>query len=297
MKYLSVDAKKLFEEDNRLMYYSHGCDENETCREVMLHVSNNADVGDMCVFEKYEDRLTKEQVTELRGILGESLQIKKTGASREDKQLAAERFDEMRAVLHKDRARFFPRTAKAKCTAHLRPCSVKCRVNRMVGSGHLARKRLCTAGVTCKGWCSPGCQLRQADPSQFTHALYITERIVEAEAEIENGAFTECACNYDVVTQQVEPLEPTHSVQWVKWGPQRQGVALGRNRSFVYAGAKWAETWTGPKTQDGVQTDFENFAATSMVCDGGAFFQATDPMFRREYDELLKKKTCRLHGG
>ena len=124
------------------------------------------------------------------------------------------------------------------------------------GSDKLVIPRcISVAGLTCTDWCPGGSQRRGAGVSEQYHSVWLGDRLVSADNNSEDIAFSECSDRYPLVEKQAQPLKDTHKVVGIKISPHLIGFPVMRARVFGAAINRAKMVWVGPSTVPEVTED------------------------------------------
>ena len=81
---------------------------------------------------------------------------------------------------------------------------------------------------------------------------------------------------YDVVRQQAERLSASHTVVYIRAGPDGLGFPHSRNRTLSADLNKKTMVWTGPEKPAEICADFFRLFQRRCVLDGSAYFHASN---------------------
>ena len=142
------------------------------------------------------------------------------------------------------------------------------------------------SGTTCTGWTPAGKCLRQADPSEIPHAVYVLDRMRSAQLELEDAFIQENSAFYDYMVKIKKPLEQTHGIIKVVWGPIKGGFPVRRERSYMAGWNKKTMAWVGPESDEDVQAHFASFFARDVVSDFSIYCRSSPADTQRELARL-----------
>ena len=145
-----------------------------------------------------------------------------------------------------------------------------------------------SAGTSCVGWSPSGSRLKQADPSDVAHSVWVVERKVAAERLGEDVVFQENSWHYDFVEKFDKPLKETHLTLQLKWTPEEGGFPLRRQRSYGAGLNRCTMAWLGPTDLDGVRAHFGSFFQKQLASDGDVWLVASAAEVQSEKQRLAK---------
>jgi hypothetical protein len=185
--------------------------------------------------------------------------------------------------LLENRAWVFPKEGKRQCIVHDCMCFThplggfdrSRHESSAASSSHVVeelgevdeteRRPLCIhfAGVTCNPWSQFGAAKRFEHESEFPHNVYVLERIVRAEQDLDDINFLECTPQYPFEEKVAQPLRKTHKSLDIKDDPHLHGHPVARHRMFAVSMSLATIVWVGP---DDYEADFKaKFHQMSML--------------------------------
>ena len=257
--------------------FTRACDISPLCQQSLLHLASVQDDSRSCVNMDILDRLP----TTAREYLDCSMP--EETASKEEK---AEKYAAMAGWLMENRAWLFHEHSESPCLVHDKACLVHHDHGVAALPAMETPLRMSSAGNCCQGWSSAGGKHMFAHSSEVPHAVWLAERRVAAEAQLEDLFIEECTVLYPWQSKLRAPLQESHKVVRVVTGPERQGFPTSRPRSLTAGIALSSMLWVGPESDEEIQQEFSSIFDTTMELSGDVFFQAST----LDTQEFLKKK-------
>lgn len=242
------------------------------------HIHNNSS----CVFGDINQRLPQHATNLLDACMPSAT------ASVEQ---AAAAYTQMQAWLLENRAVLFNNTTVSYCHAHQKLCSAypppRFLDERMTKKPrfaqheppHFAKMRCAFAGTTCRGWSLAGNELRFADQSERPHAIWAAERQARAEECEEDVFFQECTPRYPWQTKLQAPMQASHQVLSIVWGPEMMGWPIRRTRRFCAGVNRHTMVYVGPENYE---EEFNKLFGCDMLLNGDVFLMASPEQLQVE---------------
>ena len=168
---------------NFMHRFVRSCDVGRLQRQVLLYMTTHLDNGKSCVLEDIEGCLDDWVVAELDAMVPHKYKQELTS---EQKEEVGKAYADMWAWLVRDRDNILPSPVLSKCLTHGAYCPLFARREESVDSNAL---RFNWAGTTCTGWSSVGLQEGFTHVSERTHNVWLLQRVVAAERNMEDGFF------------------------------------------------------------------------------------------------------------
>ena len=268
------------------------CDFEPVCQLVLKQISE-MEGEPMCVFSRLEDRLPKFASDWI-----EAAKPAKDASPSEKSQAHLS----IRSWLESNKARVFTQDCKSHCLTHDQLCYTSLlRQLRAETAGYDESETgddpkfrptlVHWAGTTCHAWTRAGSRQASAHRSEVSHAIYTSERAVQAGAAAEDIFFQENAELFPVASKLAEPLSASHIVIIVKVGPEDLGRPLRRRRTHAAGLNRETMVWLGGADY---ADKFKRFFFRAMQCTGDVWMTA--PQWLQEEEGLRLSNMPRKNG-
>ena len=162
--------------------FTRACDNDALPLKVLTYNAETVDCGESCVHTDIENSLIATAISELNKMIPHQ---DKDRLTKEEEAEVKEAYSKMLLWLIDNRKWAFKEDCSSECIIHDREC---------VGhpwqtSDCHGALRVNWAGTECVGWSTVGKQLRYAHRSERTHAIWLTQRIIQTEDDKEDGVF------------------------------------------------------------------------------------------------------------
>lgn len=286
---------------DRALVCARSCDCDRVASQLLVEMSEKFDCSDSCVFSDILDRLP--EVARSRMLAG----VAADDAPRLDKTAA---FADLAQWLDDNRAWCFDPTLTCSCLVHKKNCNVVPSQALDQATDHTAfgmasdgdgagssgdsissptfRLRINCAGVSCLPWTQEGSGEGDSSACEMAHMVWLSERKCRAEQGLEDLFFVECTPRYPIEDKIAIPLRETHTVVWVKTGPEMCGWPTRRMRVLGVGLSRRSTEWHGPVEQELVQALFEKIFHRASVMDGALLMQSSDEERFEEYAKMAR---------
>lgn len=280
-----------------LLRFIRSCDWAKVPQGVLVQMSTELDSRQSCVFPSLEARLPNEAsalLDSMQPVLnaGSTGLPKKSTVDPDMIALAQSAYTEMATWLERNGQWVFNKDAVSDCLVHNKKCPATPPLPRDMPSA----LRVNWAGTTCTGWTAVGQQLRFADPSERCHAVWLAERQQKALDNTEDMFFQENVPKYPFKEKLREPLHDTHDIIRVVVGPEDLGWPSRRRRSLCCGLVRSKWKWSGPTSDQAIQTEFEQIFKRTGRLSGNSFLLAPSSEVRAWYSLKLAQRGIHVSG-
>ena len=233
--------------------FTRACDNADLPLAALRYWAEVVDGSQSCLNTDIEGVLTRRAAQHLDKL---ELDANKLAAKLETKidkmKVMTECFSNMQSWLFDNRHIAFTEDFSSPCLIHECACALS--QPRAEDDKSLS---INWAGTTCTCWSTVGKRETFAHGSERTHAVWLTTRVCQAEAQREDGFMQECTRFYAVQQKLVKPVERWFFVVSIKVCGTFLGYPSKRLRSLAFGGYRGSLVWCGPQTPEEVQKEFE----------------------------------------
>ena len=291
----ALHAWDVFDSSNTSVAFVQACDIAQKQLELLMSYSVTLDAGASCVHNNIEGRLSASTVEVLEKLMPPP------GASTRQRRVA---FRSMHSALLRDATRVHPRDAVAECLVHGKPCRVcpRAALRDSAASGVLGGTvwheqlqyqqrfkhswHIHFGSTVCSGHSALGTRQGLAHASEFSHAVWVSERLARTALGEEDIFFHENRPEYPVDVQLRQALSSTHTVYSVVTSPKRQGRPINRTRRLTCGVSKRMRYVGPPDVQKGV----DDFCNRTLRVGGDIFMTASNSELMEMYREIGAKR-------
>ena len=284
--------------------FTRACDNDKLPLKVLTFLAEEVDHCESCVNTNIENCLLDETKDKLDEMVPHKEKAKIT---KPEEREIKEAYEQMMQWLIQNRHTAFKERCASECIIHGHECPGH---PRQTSDCHGAL-RVNWGGNECIGWSTVGKQLRYAHASERTFAIWVVQRIIQAENQKEDGFFQdrcilflscvvqfkfdqECTRYFPTEQKMTIPLKDWFQVVWVKVCGTHLGFPSKRERRLSFNANHLRLRWIGPTEQKDIQADFDNLFHRAIMLPGDVYCAAPADSVIGMYGQKMKQRFANL---